>query len=241
MKKMLFFHYDNGSRSGKVIDSLLKDFKGYLQSDAYQGYNVFLERKDVCLVGCIAHVRRRFTESLDENRELSEYVLGQIQFLYKIERNADDKELSYPELSALRKRCALPILDALEKWLEEAYRKVLPKSRTGEAIAYMYSVMPRLKIYVKDGRLKIDNNMAENAMRPIALSRKNFLFCQDHESAEYTAVISSLLSCCKEADVNPRQWLNDVISRLPYYNQPKSGNDLTELLPAYWKPQSNDI
>lgn len=241
MKKMLFFHYDNGSRSGKVIDSLLKDFKGYLQSDAYQGYNVFLERKDVCLVGCMAHVRRRFTESLDENRELSEYVLGQIQFLYKIERNADDKELSYPELSALRKRCALPILDALEKWLEEAYRKVLPKSRTGEAIAYMYSVMPRLKIYVKDGRLKIDNNMAENAMRPIALSRKNFLFCQDHESAEYTAVISSLLSCCKEADVNPRQWLNDVISRLPYYNQPKSGNDLTELLPVYWKPLSNNI
>ena len=241
MEKMLFFHYDNGSRSGKVIGHLLKNFKGYLQSDGYQGYNVFLEKKDVCLVGCLAHARRRFTEAVDENREPAEYVLGQIQLLYKIERNADEQELSYPQRATLRERLSLPVLNALEKWMEANYQEVLPKSRMGQAIAYMYSLMPRLKVYTKDGRLKIDNNGVENAMRPIALSRKNFLFCQDRESAEYTAIISSLLSCCKEVDVNPREWMTDVIARLPYYNLPKSTKDLKELLPPFWKPESNKI
>ncbi|GHT71100.1 transposase [Bacteroidia bacterium] len=240
MKNMVFFHYDDGSRSGKVIGNLLKDFKGYLQSDGYQGYNVFQANGEVCLVGCLAHCRRRFSESLEENKTLAEYALGQIQLLYKIERNADDQKITHHDRALMRQRLSIPILDALEKWLEVKYKEVLPKSRMGEAISYVYSLMPRLKVYTRDGRLRIDNNAAENAIRPIALARKNFLFCGDNQAAEYTAIISSLLGCCKAADVNPRDWLIDTLNRLPYYTQPKSGKDLKELLPAYWA-ESNEI
>ncbi len=91
--------------------------------------------------------------------------------------------------------------------METAYPKVFPKSRMGQAIAYAYTLWPHMRNYLKDGRLKIDNNLAENAIRPIALSRKNFLFCGNHEAAENTAVICSLLASCKASQVNPREWL----------------------------------
>ena len=83
--------------------------------------------------------------------------------------------------------------------------------------------------------LKIDNNLAENAIRPLTLSRKNFLFCGNHEAAENTAVICSLLASCKAQEVNPREWLNDVIARLPYYQEKDSGKNIRELLPDVWK------
>ena len=95
--------------------------------------------------------------------------------------------------------------------METTYPKVLPKSRMGQAIAYAYTLWPRMRNHLKDGRLKIDNNMDENAIRPIALSRKNFLFCGNHDTAENTAVICSLLAPCKASQVNPREWLTDAI------------------------------
>lgn len=91
-----------------------------------------------------------------------------------------------------------------------------------------------VEIIAEDGKLKIDNNLAENTIRPIALSRKNFLFCGNHEAAENTAVICSLLASCKASQVNPREWLTDIIAWLPYYTRDK-GKDLKELLPNYWK------
>ena len=127
---------------------------------------------------------------------------------------------------------ALPILDELEQWMETTYPKVLPKSPMGQAIAY--TLWPRMRNYLKDCRLKIDNNLAENAIQPIALSRKNFLFCRNHEAAENTAVICSLLASCKASQVNPREWFTDIIARLPYYTRDKE-KDLKELLPNYSK------
>ena len=106
------------------------------------------------------------------------------------------------------------------------YVKVPPKSRMGQAISYAYPLWPRMKAFLKDGNIKIDNNLAENAIRPLTLSRKNFLFCGNHEAAENTAVICSLLATCKAQEVNPREWLNDVIARLPYYQEKDSGKDI---------------
>ena len=97
------------------------------------------------------------------------------------------------------------------------------------------SWLARMKACLKDGNIKIDNNLAENAIRPLTLSRKNFLFCGNHEAAENTAVICSLLATCKAQEVNPREWLNDVIARLPYYQEKDSGKDIRELLPDVWK------
>ncbi|KAB4614474.1 IS66 family transposase [Bacteroides thetaiotaomicron] len=118
--------------------------------------------------------------------------------------------------------------------METAYPKVLPKSRMGQAIAYAYQLWPRMRNYLKDGRLKIDNNLAENAIRPIALSRKNFLFCGNHEAAQNTAIICSLLASCKASNINPREWLTEVIALLPYYAANKE-KDLKELLPHCWE------
>jgi transposase len=242
MNRQVFFHYDDGSRSGKTAGNLLKTFKGYLQSDGYSAYNVFEGKEDVCLVACMSHIRRSFEKALDENKSLAEFALKEIRRLYQIERMADEKDMKDDERKALREKLAVPILNSLEKWIENTCPLVLPKSRTGQAVAYSYSLWPGMKNYLKEGRLKTDNNPAENVIRPIALSRKNFLFCGNHESAENTAVICSLLSSCKELEVNPREWLNDVLAKLPYYTRPGAEKDIKELLPKYWKEgKSNKI
>ena len=198
--------------------------------------------KEVCLVGCMAHIRRGYASALDENESLAGYALKEIQNLYRIERMADERNLSFEERAELRRELAAPIMLSLEKWMEKTYPTVLPKSRIGEAIGYSYSLWSRMKNYLKDGRLLIDKNLAENAIRPIALSRKNFLFCGNHQAAENTAVICSLLSSCKESEVNPREWLKDVIAKMPYYQKPGNDENLTKLLPNYWgKVESNKI
>jgi transposase len=242
MERQVFFHYDDGSRSGKTAETLLKSFKGYLQTDGYSAYNVFDGKEEVCLVACMSHIRRSYEKALDEHKSLAEYALKEIQSLYCIERMANEKEMSDDERKALRKKLATPIIDALEKWMKDTYLTVLPKSRIGQAIAYSYSLWPRMKNYLKDGRLMIDNNLAENAIRPIAISRKNFLFCGNHRAAANTAIICSLLASCKGVGVNPREWLNDVIAKLPYYCQPGKTKNLKELLPAHWNyTNSNEL
>jgi len=234
MKKQIFFHYDDGSRSGRTAEKLLQSYKGYLQSDGYDGYNVFEKKKDVCLVACMSHLRRAYEKSLDEHKSLAEHALKEIQHLYRIEQMADEQELSTEERKDLRLKLAVPVLNAFEKWMEETYPTVLPKSNIGKAIEYSYTRWERMKNYLKDGRLMIDNNPVENAVRPIAISRKNFLFCGNHQAATHTAIICSLLASCKGSGVNPREWLNDVIAKMPYYCQPGKTKSLKELLPLYW-------
>ena len=234
MERQAFFHYDDGSRSGKTVETLLQSFKGYLQCDGYDAYNVFDKRSDVCLVACMSHIRRAFEKCLEEHRSLAEFALKEIQSLYRIEQMADEKKMSHQQRKALREELAIPILDALEKWMKDTYHTVLPRSRMGQAIGYSYALWSRMKNYLKDGRLMIDNNLAENTIRPIAISRKNFLFCGNHQAAAHTAIICSLLASCKGVGVNPREWLNDVIAKLPYYCQPGKTKNLKELLPAYW-------
>ena len=115
MKKLAFFHYDNGSRSQKTALKLLTSFKGYLQSDAYQGYNVFDGNAEVCLVSCMAHIRRRYENALTENKSLAEYALKEIQSLYRIERMADEQKLSDEKRTELRQELATPIFQSFEK------------------------------------------------------------------------------------------------------------------------------
>lgn len=238
--RLVLFHYDNGSRSAETIHKLLKPFKGYLQSDGYDAYNVFDGKEGVCLVACLAHMRRYFESALNENKSLNEYALAEIQKLYNIERMADEQQISNEERAVLRREQAAPTLDSFEIWMEQTYQKVRPKSLTGKAIKYTYSLWARMRNYIEDGRLKIDNNLAENAIRPFTISRKNFLFCGNHGAAENTAIICSLLATCKALEVNPRLWLNDVIAKLPFYLEKKSGKDIKELLPNVWMMQNSN-
>lgn len=158
MDKLLFFHYDQGSRAQKVVIELLRDYKGAVQTDGYEAYSIYEQKKDVLLLGCWAHSRRKFSEALKEDKSGAEYALEQIGMLYKVEAMATDQEMDYEQRAELRKKLAYPILCAFEKWVVEYYPKVLPKGRMGKALSYTYSIFHRLSRYHLDGRYLMDNN-----------------------------------------------------------------------------------
>lgn len=157
MPNLVFFHYDHGSRAQKVVIPLLKDFRGVLQTDGYEVYKMYEDKKGVLPLDCWAHARRRkFEEVLKEDNVRAEYALAQIGMLYEVERRADEEELSFDERSDLRSRLSYPIMVAFEKWLVNEYAKVLPKGRMGKAIRYIDEIYHRLTRYHLDGRYRID-------------------------------------------------------------------------------------
>ena len=232
-KNLAFFHYDKGSRSYNTLVSLLNDYKGTIQSDGYGAYNLYENKQGVFLLGCLAHCRRKFEESLTNDHSRASQALEQIGMLYTIERMADDKNLSFEDRSKLRIKLAYPILKAFERWLENNIGKTLPKSKIGKAISYTHTIYRRLSRYIVDGRYRIDNNLVENIIRPLALGRKQYLFCQTHESAQKAAIVYSLMACCKLHGVNPMEWLTDVLSRVD-----QKGIKMEDLLPHRWKNES---
>lgn len=238
MPNLVFLHYDHGSRAQKVVIPLLKDFRGALQTDGYEVYKMYEDKKGVLPLGCWAHARRKFEEALKEDKVRAEYALAQIGMLYDVERRADEEKLSFDERSDLRCRLSYPIMVAFEKWLVNEYPKVLPKGRMGKAIKYTYEIYHRLTRYHLDGRYRIDNNLAENSIRPLALGRKNYLFCGNDDAAENAAVIYSLMGCCKASQVNFREWFVYVLENIHEYDNDYS-KDLAELLPQNWKQENS--
>lgn len=237
MEKLVIFHYDGGSRAGSVIESLANQyhFKGYLQCDGFAGYETaFKTNPDVRLLNCLVHIRRHFEQALDENREMAQHALTQIQHIYKIERQCDEAGLSYDERRQTRQELSRPIMEAMKVWMETEGIKYSPSSLTGKAITYAYTKWDNIMRCLDDGRLYWDNNLAENVQRPITLSRKNFLFCGNHEAAVNMSVICSLLATCKAHGVNPRVYLNDVIAQMPYHKK-ATQEELLNLLPHKWK------
>ena len=209
--------------------------KGYLQCDGFAGYETaFKTSPDVRLVNCMVHIRRHFEQALDENRPMAEHALTEIQHLYKIEHMCDDAGLSPEERKAKRQELARPIMEAMKLWMETEGVKYSESSLTGKAITYAYTRWDNMMRYLEDGRLLPDNNLAENEIRPITLGRKNYLFCGNHEAAQNMAVVCSLLATCRNHDVNPRDYLNDIISQMPYYAK-VSHEELLQLLPHKWK------
>jgi transposase len=169
MEKLVFFHYDKGSRAQRVVIELLHNYKGAVQTDGYEAYTIYEQKKGVLLLGCWAHARRKFTESLKEDKTGAEYALKQIGLLYRVETMATDQELDAPQRAELRHRLAYPILCAFEKWIVSYYPKTLHNGRMNKALSYTYSLYHRLSRYHLDGRYQIDNNLVENAIRPLAL------------------------------------------------------------------------
>jgi len=239
MRDLVFFHYDHGSRAQKVALHLFKDYQGVIQTDGYAVYDMYENKKGVLHIGCWAHSRRRFDEAVKEDKARATYALEQIGLLYDVERRADQENLTDEERADLRSRLSYPIMVAFEKWMVNEYPKVLPKGRIGQAIKYTYGIYHKLTRYHLDGRLKMDNNLAENAVRPIALGRKNWLFCGNHEAAENAAIMYSMLGCCKASDVNFRDWLVFFLNNIHKYDQDYS-KDLAELLPHNFKLQNQD-
>jgi len=212
----------------------LKNYKGTLQSDGYAAYEVFGRDKDINLLACMAHARRKFDEAKGNDKERSEHMLNLIQKLYTIERNAKALTYDFDAIRKLRQNESLPILLKIEAWLKKNLIETLPKSAIGGAIAYTLNLWPRLIRYIEDGRYQIDNNQIENSIRPIAIGRKNYLFAGSHEAAQRAAMIYSFVGTCKQHKIDPLTWLENVIERLPYF---KKNDDLSVLLPANWKKE----
>ena len=229
----VMFYYDRGSRGGKVAREILGAYKGAVQCDGYDAYDKFEKNDNITVYGCWAHARRKFVDALNENNRLATEALCFIRKIYKVESDANKAGLNADERKEQRLKISYPTIRLFETWMKETYLKVLPNSKMGDAIEYTYSLLPRLSRYVNDGRINIDNNLIENAIRPLALGRKNYLFCGNDASAYRAAIVYSLISTCKAVDVDPRTWMEDVLRKIPYYQRDQ--RDLAELLPFNWK------
>ncbi len=222
---LVLFDYRE-SRSRKGPTEMLKDFKGYLQSDGYSAYENF-DRGKITLIHCMAHARRYFEQALDNDRQRAQYALKEIQELYSIERFIRENKLTQVERYDVRQESSMPVLTLLHDWLKENIMQVTPHSAIGKAISYSLSRWDKLMIFANDGRLEIDNNLVENSIRPIAIGRKNYLFAGSHDAAKRAAMIYSLLGTCKLKGVEPYAWLKNVFEVLPDWKF----NRLQELLP----------
>ena len=215
-------------------EEFLKEYRGYLQADAYAGYDrLYAEpERGVVEVGCFAHARRKFYEARSSNLPCVAPALGYIGLLYRIERKARD--WTSAKRLRLRERCAAPVLTEFRAYLERSRLAVLPKSPEGKAIAYTLSNWDALSRYATDGDLAIDNNGAERSLRGVAVGRKNWMFLGSDNGGRTAAVLKSFIASCQQSKVEPWSYLRDVLGRVASHPV----NALDELLPANWKPAS---
>ncbi len=230
-QKLILFDYRPG-RGREGPDDILKDFQGYLQTDGYSAYEDFDRRPGITLLHCMAHARRKFHEALQNDQPRAEYALALFQQLYAIERQIKEAELDDEAIVQLRQQEALPIMQTLKAWMETEYPNiVVKKSPIAQAMGYFLPRWAKFCIYTTDACLNIDNNLVENAIRPIAVGRKNYLFAGSHEAAGRAAMVYSLLATCKLHNINPYYWLRDVLENMHRFNT----SNIEGLLPQNWK------
>lgn len=225
LKRMVLFDYREG-RGREGPEECLDGFTGWLQSDGYAVYDQ-LNRKEITLLNCMAHGRRKFDEAKDNDFARASHVLTEMQKVYAVEREAREMGLSHEERSTLRQEKSVPVLIALKNWMIENYKSVVPKSPIGQALHYCLERWDKLMLYTTNGMLEIDNNLVENAIRPVAVGRKNYLFAGSHNGAQRAAMLYSFLGTCKINDINPFEWLRSTLETIP--NHPV--NRISELLP----------
>lgn len=230
LNKLVLFDYQEGrGRQGPL--KMLEKFTGYLQTDGYAAYDIFDNRKNITLIHCMAHARRKFNDALENDYERAAYALNEIQKLYAIERSCKEQNADFVTTQQIRADRSVPILRDMGLWLQQQYPQVLPKSLIGKAVTYSLERWYRLSIYVLDGRLNIDNNPVENSIRPVALGRKNYLFAGSHDAAKRSGMLYSLLGTCKMNGVEPYAWLKDILHRIADHPI----NRIEELLPHRYK------
>jgi transposase len=203
------------SRSREGPQEFLKDFRGKLQTDGYGAYeSLAKQRGDLTLVGCWAHARRGFHEALAESK-LAAWFVRQIGLLYAVEKKLREQKAGPALRQTVRVWQSKPVLNRLHRALESIRRKTLPQGLLGQAIDYALKRWPALTQFVEDGALEIDNNLIENAIRPSALGKKNWLFVGHPEAGERSAVIYTLLGSCRRHGINPFDYLKELFTRLP--------------------------
>lgn len=230
LDKTVLFGY-SPTRGGIAAVPMLGNFKGYLQTDGYAVYEKYGKKKEVTHLACWAHARREFEKALDNDRPRAERALLLIQTIYAIERQAKQDNLPPEQIRELRLSESLPVINELGKWIFGEIKCTLPKSQIGKAMAYAYARWDALSAYLYDGNLQIDNNLVENAIRPVALGRKNYLFAGSHNAAQRAAMIYSFFAICKKHGVNPFQWLKHTLENIMSINH----KNLKDLYPQNYK------
>lgn len=219
------------SRSNICLEKMLTGFSGIVQSDGYSAYGAFQKNHPeaaIELAACWAHVRRKFYDARNESRFAAQ-IVEEIKTLYRVETECDET----PELDrrAVRQEKSVPVLERIELHLRGAQQQHLPKSLTRNAIDYTLEIWSRLLVYTEHGEMRIDNNLVENAIRPTAVGKKNWLFFGSAEAGQTSAILYSLLETCRKLEINPDDYLRDMLPRLPEMTNQTAG----KYTPLQWK------
>lgn len=217
---------EDRSRAGPL--EFLRGFQGFLQCDAYAGYDELFRRSQgtIIEVGCWAHARRKFVEAQKTSPREAHEAVVRIKQLYAVEHEA--KACDVTERRSLRQQKSVPLLAALNPWLDQLAVTALPKSPLGEAVTYARNQWAALNVYVTDGALAMDNNLAERAVKPYAIGRKNWLFFGSDDGGRRLAILSSFTATCQQFGVNPWTWLQQTLTKLPL----TPADQLATLLPT---------
>ena len=228
LQKLVLFNYRKG-RGQHGPKELLDGYKGYVQCDGYSVYDKIGVAPDITMAGCLVHARRKFVDARDQDKARADKALAIFSEIYREERAIKAAAGDAERRKELRLQKVLPLLQQIKTWIQEEQFKVLPKSAMGKAMTYFINQYPKFEVIFEDGRIELDNNLIENAIRPLALGRKNFLFAGSHKAAQDAAMLYSFFGSCKMQGINPQQWLEETLKKLPDHNIQK----LEELLPGY--------
>jgi hypothetical protein len=211
------FHWETGRGAACLENIVPVNFRGVLQCDAYAAYPAFANKREgIELAGCWAHARRHFHEAREHVPLRANWVLYQIQNLYRIEARLRESKAGPGLRAAVRTSQSAMVLNRLKRALEkmEASQRHLPSSTFGKAISYTLSNWESLIKYVSNGRIEIDNNGVENAIRPTAIGKKNWLFFGDADAGKRSAVIYTIIESCRRRGIDPHEYLRDVLTRI---------------------------
>jgi len=213
----VIYHWETG-RAADCLDRLLTpDFTGTIQCDGYAAYDCFARQhpKPITLAACWAHVRRKFHEARAESPRLAAWFLYQIQLLYQLEAQLRETRAGPRLRQARRAAASRMVVERLRRAMLKMQDNVLPKSLMGQAISYAQGQWNGLVVYLEDGRVEIDNNLVENAIRPTAIGKKNWLFIGAAQAGERSAIIYTIIESCRRRGIDPFTYLRDVLTRLP--------------------------
>jgi transposase len=222
------YHYTpDRTRAGPT--NWLAGYKGYLQADAYGGYDGIYHKGDVTEVACWAHARRKFFDAKETDGGRSARMLALVRELYAVEDQA--KGLSDEARLELRQRQSVPVLDRIKAWLDDESRVVLPRSPMAGAIGYTLNQWDALRVYATQGFLAIDNNAAERALKRVAIGRKNWLFAGNDRAGQTAATLYSLIASAERHGVDPQRYLTSVLAKIAA----TPAGELGQFLPDVWK------
>lgn len=228
-------------RAADYPEKFIGNYTGIFQTDAYGGYDKLLKnRADIVHAGCWVHTRRNFFKAQQADKKRAAEALNLIAELYAVESAARKKGAAPDEIYRIRQEFSLPVLAKLKEWAQLQLGELNPKAAIAEACRYMLKRWDKLTYYITEGRVLPDTNLLEGRFRGPAVGRKNWLFAGNHQSAERSAMIYSIVESCTLNNIDPYSYLSDVLTRMPYLIfAPKEKIDA--LLPNNWKPQAKRI